>query len=77
MRHHDDAEAEGRKLRVLQAESEGQMRATTILRHKLIREAYKALPPMPAMKAYTRLGLQFGLSDETIRQILQKNHPPN
>ena len=46
-------------------------------RHKAVREAFKALPPMPVMKAYIRLSEQFGLSDETIRQILRKNHPPN
>ena len=43
----------------------------------MIRQAYKALPPMSAMRAYLRLSEQFGLSDETIRQILRKKHPPN
>jgi len=52
------------------------MRTTTIKRHRVIREAYKALPPMPVMKAYVQLGEQFGLSDEWIRKILAKKHPP-
>ena len=41
-------------------------------RHKAVREAFKALPPMPVMKAYVLLGEQFGLSDERIRKILAK-----
>ena len=49
------------------------MRETTKKRHKAVREAYKALPPMPAMKAYVLLGERFGLSDEWIRKILAKN----
>ncbi|MBQ6984368.1 MAG: hypothetical protein IJM92_11410 [Fibrobacter sp.] len=52
------------------------MKATTIQRHQRIRQAYNALPPMPAMKAYIVLGEQFGLSDEWIRKILAKKHPP-
>jgi len=52
------------------------MRPTTLQRHRRIRQAYNALPAMPAMKAYLRLGEQFGLSDERIRKILAKNHPP-
>ncbi len=49
------------------------MRETTKKRHKAVREAYKALPPMPAMKAYVVLGERFGLSDDHIRRILRKN----
>ena len=52
------------------------MRSTTIKRHQAVRAAFNALPPMPAMKAYVLLGEQFGLSDEWIRKILAKNHPP-
>ena len=76
MRYHDDAEAEGRKLRVLQAKSEGQMRATTILRHKLIRKAFNELAgTMPLTLIYIRLGEQFGMNDDYIRQILHKKPP--
>ena len=53
------------------------MKPTTIQRHQRIRQAYNALPPMPAMKAYIRLAEQFALSDDHIRRILRKNHPPN
>ncbi|MBQ6984099.1 MAG: hypothetical protein IJQ20_04135 [Paludibacteraceae bacterium] len=53
------------------------MRETTKKRHQAVREAYKALPPMPAMKAYVLLGERFGLSDDHIRRILRKKHPPN
>ena len=52
------------------------MKPTTIKRHQLIREAFNRLPSMPVMLAYVRLGEQFGLSDETIRKILAKKHPP-
>ena len=52
------------------------MRETTKKRHQAVREAYKALPPMPAMKAYVVLGERFGLTDEAIRKIMAKKHPP-
>ena len=51
------------------------MKPTTLKRHQRIRQAFKTLPPMPAMKAYIVLGEQFGLSDEAIRKILAKKHP--
>ena len=53
------------------------MRPTTILRHKLIRQAFNELAgTMPLLKIYLQIGERFGLSDETIRQILHKKHPP-
>ena len=52
------------------------MRATTKERHRRIRAAFNALPPMPAMSAYARLAEQFGLSEERIRKILAKKSPP-
>ena len=53
------------------------MRPTTMQRHQAVRDAFNALPPMPAMKAYLRLSEQFGFSDDHIRRILRKKHPPN
>ena len=52
------------------------MKETTKKRHEAVRAAFNALPAMPIMKAYLRLAEQFGFSDETIRQILRKKHPP-
>ena len=53
------------------------MRPTTIKRHQLIRTEFnKLVGTMPVMHIYIRLGEQFGMSDETIRHILAKNHPP-
>ena len=42
----------------------------------MIRAAYNELPPMSAMRAYVVLGEKFCLSDERIRKILAKKHPP-
>ena len=52
------------------------MRHTTKEKYRRIREAYKALPAMSAMRAYARLADQFCLSDERIRKILAKKRPP-
>ena len=53
------------------------MRPTTIKRHQLIRTEFnKLLGTLPVMDIYVRLGEQFGMSDETIRHILAKKHPP-
>ena len=52
------------------------MRATTILRHKLIRQAFNELAgTMPLTLIYIRLGEQFGMNDDYIRQILHKKPP--
>ena len=54
------------------------MRQTTIDRHQKVRDAFNALPKdLPAMRIYVILGEQFGYSDEHIRRILRKKHPPN
>jgi len=53
------------------------MRPTTIKRHAQIRKAFlKLIGTMPVMKIYVQLGEQFGMSDEWIRKILAKKHPP-
>ena len=53
------------------------MRPTTIKRHQLIRTEFnKLVGTMPVMDIYVRLGEQFGMSDEWIRKILAKKHPP-
>jgi hypothetical protein len=52
------------------------MRPTTAQKYARIRAAYNALPPMDAMRAYAHLADQFCLSDERIRKILAKKHPP-
>ena len=52
------------------------MKATTMERHKKIREAFLLLVgTMPLMKIYVVLGEQFGFSDDTIRKILHKKPP--
>ena len=54
------------------------MRPTTQRRYKRIREeAAKLYGTMPVMKIYIQLADQFDLSDEHIRRILRKKHPPN
>ena len=54
------------------------MKPTTIQRHRLIRREFnKLVGTMPVMRLYLVLGEKFGLSDETVRQILKKKHPPN
>jgi len=55
------------------------MKPTTIQRHRLIRREFnKLIGTMPVMRLYVVLGERFGLSDETVRQILsRKNKPPN
>ena len=53
------------------------MRDTTKKRYQRIRQAAGELyGKMPMMKIYLELGDRFNFSDETIRQILGKNHPP-
>lgn len=52
------------------------MKELTKKRYRKIREAYHSLPVMPAMQAYAQLADQFDLSEERIRKILAKNHPP-
>ena len=52
------------------------MKPTTKQRYKRIREAAGELyGTMPVMRIYTAIGEKFGLSDETIRQILSKKPP--
>ena len=52
------------------------MKETTIKRHRLIREEFNRLAgTKPLLKIYIDLGERFGLSDETIRQILHKKPP--
>ena len=53
------------------------MRETTKKRYERIRqEAAQMYGKMPVMKLYVVLGETFGLSDERIRKILAKKHPP-
>ena len=50
------------------------MRETTRKRYAKIRKAAAELyGTMPVMRIYTELAEKFGLSDESIRQILAKN----
>lgn len=52
------------------------MRPTTILRHKLIRQAFNELAgTMPLLQIYVVLGEKFAMSDEYIRKILHKKPP--
>ncbi len=53
------------------------MRETTKKRYERIRQAAAHMyGKMPAMKLYVVLGEDFGMSDERIRKILAKKHPP-
>ena len=53
------------------------MKETTKKRYRRIREEFNKLAgKMPLLQIYIVLGEFFGLSDETIRQILHKKHPP-
>ena len=49
------------------------MRATTIERHRRIREQfYELVGTMPLTQVYLQLGELFGMSDDYIRQICKK-----
>ena len=53
------------------------MKPTTKQRYQLVRKAFNELSgTMPLLKIYIRIGEQLGLSDETVRHILHKKHPP-
>ena len=53
------------------------MKTTTQRRYRRIRKAFNELAgTMPAMRIYARLAEQFDLSEEWIRKILAKKHPP-
>ena len=53
------------------------MKTTTQRRYRRIRQAFNELAgTMPAMRIYARLAEQFDLSEEWIRKILAKKHPP-
>ena len=53
------------------------MKETTKKRYEQIRKAAARMyGKMPVMKLYVVLGEDFGLSDERIRKILAKKHPP-
>ena len=61
----------------LQFWKEQGMKETTKKRYRRIREEFNKLAgKMPLLQIYIVLGEFFGLSDETIRQILHKKHPP-
>ena len=53
------------------------MKDTTAKRYQRIREAFHArLGTMPVMRLYAQLAAEFELSEEWIRKILAKKHPP-
>ena len=53
------------------------MKTTTERRYRRIRKAFNELAgTMPVMRIYAQLAEQFDLSEEWIRKILAKKHPP-